>query len=153
MDNLLALHPTDDDILQLAQNMRERDVAEIKAASGRDPLSSVRRSVESSIWARAFFLNDRLMCIAGLALFQDGQLAAPWALSTTMLDTHAKAFVKYSRDTVREMLAIHPHLFNFVDARNTKSIRWLRGVGFTIHPAVPYGVSGLPFHPFEMMRA
>lgn len=147
---LVSYRPTDDTMIDLARNMRERDVDEIKAASGRDPLTSVRRSVEASAWSRAFFYDGDLMCIAGLAIFQDGRLAAPWALSTAMLDKRPKAFVKHSRALVRDMLATHPHLYNFVDARNTKSIRWLRSVGFTIHPAIAYGVSGLPFHPFEM---
>lgn len=150
MDEIIAREPTDDDIAYLARHMRARDVEEIQAASGCNPLTSVRRSVATSVWARSFFLNGQLMCIAGLALFEGGTLAAPWALSTHMLDLHPKAFVKHSREIVRDLLAIHPHLMNFVDARNTKSIRWLRGVGFTILPAIPYGASGLPFHPFAM---
>lgn len=150
MGNVMVLAPCDHDMQLLADGMRERDVDEIAAASGRDPLSSIRRSVDASVWSRAFFLDKRLMCIAGLALFDNGRLAAPWALSTSALDEHPREFITHSRGVVSDMLAIHPHLFNFVDARNTRSIRWLRRVGFTIHPATPYGVSGLPFHPFEM---
>lgn len=151
MDSMLVSYrPTDDTMFELAANLRERDADEIAAASGRDPLVSIQLSVAASVWSRAFYYDGELMCIAGLALFHDGRLAAPWALSTSMLDTRPKAFVKHSRSLVRDMLATHPHLYNFVDARNTKSIRWLRSVGFTIHPAIAYGVSGLPFHPFEM---
>jgi hypothetical protein len=41
-------------------------------------------------------------------------------------------------------------LENVVDARNTKSIRWLRRMGFEVLPAAPLGVEGRPFHLFVM---
>ena len=37
-----------------------------------------------------------------------------------------------------------------VDARNARAIRWLRWLGFRIHPAEAHGIQGLPFHRFEM---
>ena len=48
------------------------------------------------------------------------------------------------------MRALFPYLFNFVDARNMKSIRWLKHLGYAVGPPVPFGVAGLPFHPFSM---
>jgi hypothetical protein len=48
------------------------------------------------------------------------------------------------------MLKAFPHLVNFVHAKNTTSVRWLRRLGFTLHEAVPYGALGEPFHPFEL---
>jgi len=49
-------------------------------------------------------------------------------------------------------LAGYSHLENWVDARNTKAINWLRWLGFTVHDPVPFGVAGLPFHRFDMRR-
>jgi hypothetical protein len=48
------------------------------------------------------------------------------------------------------MLQVFPHLINFVHAENRTSVRWLRRLGFTVHPVMPYGRLGEPFHPFEM---
>ena len=48
------------------------------------------------------------------------------------------------------MLATYPLLRNYVDERNTMAIRWLEWLGFEILPVEPFGVEGLPFHPFEM---
>jgi hypothetical protein len=31
-------------------------------------------------------------------------------------------------------------------------VRWLRRIGFTLHPAEPLGPLGVPFHRFEMER-
>jgi len=41
-------------------------------------------------------------------------------------------------------------LYNYVDARNVKSIKWLRWLGFQLDEPAPYGVRGLPFHRFEL---
>ena len=41
-------------------------------------------------------------------------------------------------------------MFNYVDARHTDAIRWLKWLGFTLHPATPYGPFDLPFHKFTM---
>ena len=48
------------------------------------------------------------------------------------------------------MLKTYRVLTNYADARNTTAIRWLRWLGFNILPAIPFGLDGLPFHPFEL---
>ncbi len=50
---------------------------------------------------------------------------------------------------VARWLRTYRVLRNHVDARNSQAIRWLGWLGFTLKPAVPYGVARLPFHPFE----
>jgi hypothetical protein len=50
------------------------------------------------------------------------------------------------------MLSLFPVLENMVDARNTKSIKWLKRLGFTFGPPLPHPHSGLPFYPFEMRQ-
>ena len=60
--------------------------------------------------------------------------------------------LRRSRNVVHDMLSRYDELYNYVDARNTQAIRWLRWLGFTIMDTEPYGLCGLPFHRFEMRR-
>jgi hypothetical protein len=48
------------------------------------------------------------------------------------------------------MLADYPVLRNYVDQRNTVSIRWLRWLGFRMGEPAVMGAARVPFVPFEM---
>ena len=50
------------------------------------------------------------------------------------------------------MLAYYDRLENRVDARNVPAIRYLRWLGFTLWPVMPWGHAGLPFYPFTIRR-
>ena len=43
-----------------------------------------------------------------------------------------------------------PFMFNYVDARHTDAIRWLKWLGFEFDEAAPYGPFDLPFYRFTM---
>jgi hypothetical protein len=74
----------------------------------------------------------------------------PWMFGSNEMEHHSRALIRDARPYIDAMLRIYPRLENIVDARNKKSIRWLRHVGFRIDPPIPAGVDGLPFHPFVM---
>ena len=71
-------------------------------------------------------------------------------VGTDAIDRHAFAFIKGSRSAIRTLFAQWGRLYNLVDARNTRAVRWLRFLGFTIEKPIPYGVENLPFHPFHL---
>lgn len=75
---------------------------------------------------------------------------SPWLLGTTLLDQLPGHLTRSAKTYLSQMQDQYPHLMNYVDARNVRSVRWLRRIGFTVHPAAPYGFAGLPFHLFEM---
>lgn len=135
----------------LAKFMRVPDIAEIEAASGLSPLQVIQAAIAATDRPMTAFFNDELACIFGVAplCFLAGQ-GAPWMLGTEQIDHHPGAFLRRCGSYIAEMAASYRHLLNYVDARNTRSIRWLKRMGFTFQEAVPYGVSQLPFHLFEM---
>jgi len=57
---------------------------------------------------------------------------------------------KRSRYYVLEMKRHFQRLENYVDARQKRSIRWLKWCGFTVENPKPWGTLGLPFHQFWM---
>ena len=130
--------------------MRKADRDEVFAASGRSDVASVlREAVNASPLSVAVEFDGGLLCIGGAArrsLLSDAGI--PWMLGTHELDRHGRLFMLHGQRCVNELLEHFGRLENYVDARNHKSIRWLRRMGFQIHDPVPYGYAGLPFHRF-----
>ena len=67
-----------------------------------------------------------------------------------LTDVHDKwEFLRQSRIHLANLHAMYPVLFNFVDARNTVHLRWLRWMGFTfISRNDNYGPEKRTFYEF-----
>jgi len=144
--------PRAGDLVVLREKMRQADRDEL-AASTLDPLQTVlETSVRDSSMAWSAEIDGNLACIFGCAAIGSmlSRKGAPWMLGTDTLDRHPVILMKTCRGYITHMHETFPHLLNYVDARNVRSVRWLTRLGFTIHPAQPYGHAGLPFHLFEM---
>lgn len=144
---------TPEDGQALLANLREADRQELIASDG-DPERAILGSLHDSVWAVSTLINGEFACIHGLAPIDGllGSRASPWMLGTPVIDKHPSVLVRASVWYRDVMLGQYPHLLNFVDARNTRSIRWLRRLGFTIHPAHVFGGRTHPFHLFEMRK-
>lgn len=135
---------------ELLAQLRPADRDEVEAASG-----NVERVVRQSLAVSddpiaARDPNGGLIAIYGVApvnLLSDQ--ASPWLLGTARMQTNAKAVLRDAREYLAFARERYPRMMNYVDARNRSSIRWLRKVGFTLEPAAPFGVQGLPFHRFH----
>ncbi len=139
------------DIEHVAARLREADRQELIAAEGRDrPTDALCRAVLMSSDYWAFADHEPIAIFGAMPLSLLGGVGAPWLLGTDRLFRFPGALVREGRRYVQRMLAVYPHLVNYVDARNTRSVRWLGRIGFSLHPPAPYGAQGLPFHKFEM---
>lgn len=135
----------------MAPHMREADRNEIWAASRSQPLDSLRNGVMASSRAWAGLADGEIACLFGVA--PQSRLTGSgyaWMLATPLIEQHQVTFLRHCRPAVADMAKGFTYLHNYVDARNTKAIRWLRWLGFTIHAPAPHGALGLPFHHFEM---
>lgn len=146
-----AVGPDDADLL--LGSLRALDRAEVEAASG-DVERTVLLSLRITPGAMgAFTRAGEAICYWGAAPMNLlSEVAVPWLLGTDLLSRplFARTALRRARLEVRGYCEQYRLLVNYVDARNTPSIRWLRRVGFTIEPAAPHGVAGLPFHRFYM---
>ncbi len=131
--------------------MREADRQEVIATSGPDVLAGILASMRCTPEPMAMLHRGELAALFGVAPLSllDG-IGSPWVLGTELLDRLPGALTRSARHYLARMLRTYPVLLNHVDARNAASIRWLRRVGFAVHAPVPFGLHGLPFHPFEM---
>lgn len=138
-------------VADLLDGVRAPDVAEFWAAAHVTPAQALRMSLDCRGEHWTGIHRGEVLCIFGVAraslLVPDG---TPWLLGHKRLDRHARAFLRDCRPALLAMLQRYHHLSNWVDARNAGAIRWLRWLGFDLHPAVPHGADGLPFHYFEM---
>ena len=126
---------------------------ELHAAQGRPVREVIADSIAQTIEPLAAWSPDeRLVAIFGVVKLGPilSPMAAPWLLGTPLLTHHTGDLVRLSRQYVAAWREHYPLLVNFVDARNTASIRYLKAVGFTLDEPAPFGHAGLPFHRFHM---
>lgn len=148
----VTIEPTQPgDAAELFANLRPADLAECQAYGHEDMAASLEHCVQRSLLCWTGRVDGQLAAILGATpLDLLGGTGSPWMLGTPLLDRHARVLVRLTPEYIGRMLQVFPHLVNFVHARNRTSVRWLRRLGFTVHPAVPYGRPGELFHPFEM---
>lgn len=154
--NVEVRWPTEQDVRDLVAGMREADRAELEASIGHgvDEAGAMADVVARSSHAWAIIVNGKLGMIGGLfpmGTVLGGDEAQPWMMATTHMERAPGTLMKVALRYLSVMKRCYPRLSNHVDARNTKSIRWLRRMGFTVHShTVPFGPYSMPFHPFEM---
>lgn len=134
----------------LAENMRHSDIREVRLASGRCPEGSLNRAIGLSpdicyTWLR----NDNPIAMFGVStasLMSDK--GCPWFLGTYEVYEDRMYWLRKSRKIVDYMATQYTRLENYVWAKNTESVKWLKWCGFVIDDPVEYGVERELFHKF-----
>ncbi len=140
------------DVTYVADGMRRPDVEEVMAQSGLTPHQSLLYS---------FFMSKPCMTIVGRhgraigmwGVVPDGSTAGRiWMLGRCEMLTDVAdkwEFLRQSRIHLADLQSKYPVLFNFVDARNTVHLRWLRWMGFTfINQHDDFGPQQRTFYEF-----
>lgn len=138
---------TQKDALHLAAAMRAADAAEC-VAIGCTPLEGVVESMKRSLFSHTVEFDGQPAAIWGVV--QDvGHLdvGMVWVLTSNVVDRHHNRFWRTSVRVLRGLASVRPVLFNFIDARYEKALRWAARLGFEIQTAVGFGPQSLPFHP------
>jgi hypothetical protein len=137
----------------MAPRMRQCDIDEAWAAAHYDPFKALMISKMVS--------RDPMACLADgqtVWMFGVGQrspfsrIGNPWMLAAEGLEKHSRVFLRMSVNYVKEIKTWYDLLENHVDARNEKTVKWLKWLGYTIDDPEPFGVEGFPFHRFQMER-
>lgn len=143
-----------EDAATLADKMRLSDIRELVAVHGEelDIKELLERSIKEAHHAAVAENTKReLLAIFGVSVCnKEANIASPWMLCAEKADEFSRELVRDGRRFVDEWRREFKGLINFVDARNTTSIRWLMRIGFKIHEPIKYGKMGLPFHPFTL---
>lgn len=148
--------PTEEGIEYIAENLRTADREEGFATFGhRRHLDGIRLSLAASddvvMGVTAYGEPAALIGVSTVSALYN--IGCPWMLATDAAYRYSRAFIECGRAYTRAMLGEYEALENHVDARNTKSVAWLQRMGYRIEPAEPFGVFGMPFHPFRIERS
>lgn len=117
----------------LAINMRDQDLQEIRAMSRLSPLEALITSYNLS--THAFFVLDKEadpIAIFGAAPHPLPDVGIVWMLGTDGIKKEAIGIGRRSRESFETLNEAYPLLWNYIDARNTISLKWLRWGGFEI---------------------
>lgn len=140
------------DITALSKNMRSYDRDEVYAASGSTPYEALRSSHDRSIEAFTGLADDVPFMIFGVAPVSTlTSIGTPWLLCSENIWDHRRELIRVSAPVTRSWLDnTFSVLINYIDARHKPGLRWARHTGFTILPAIPFGLFDMPFHPIIM---
>ena len=150
-----VLAATETDLEWLLAHMREGDRQELEGLSGLTSEAAARKTWQASEITWTFRSGCERAALFGLGRIRD--VGVPWMLAGQCLDRNRLTRLEVARlcrGIIEDMLlARFDSLANVVDARQVRSIRWLKWCGFTVEAARPLGPHGLPFHLFWMRRA
>lgn len=136
-------------VREIASRMRQADRDEVFAASGRSPASALSISYRLSRFRMTGMVNGRPEVMFGVTdLNILGGMGAPWLLGTDAVEDNYVAFLRRSVGWKRQLSDRYSILRNFVDMRNTASVRWLQWLGFEL--GGPIVLRGHEFRLFEM---
>ncbi|KEX95169.1 hypothetical protein HA62_29805 [Pseudomonas putida] len=148
-----VLPVTVEDVATILPIVRQADIDEITEALGIPMEEALLDAITGSLNAKKIVVDGLVVAVFGDAVHSIlGSVGVPWLISTIHVERHARAFLKVCKPEVQGMLTRHHHLMNYVDARNTAAMRWLKWLGFTFGPAIPYGARRFPFHSFTLNR-
>lgn len=152
MKNFKVVQGEDDHISGILGNLRNADWNEVYAATGKNPDLELLKAWQDNFKRWALILDDEVVGVFGVAETELKGVGVPWLLGTNKMGEIKIQLVKQCRVYVEEMLERFTMLANFVDARNTDSVKFLKYCGFTLEKAHPYGESNLPFHFFSKTK-
>ena len=137
------------DALQLAPKVRIADREEIRASNGSSPLEALVIPFtykEGRSYTIIGTAKEGVIGMFGVAPTKDPEYGIAWLLSSEDLFKHTKQFIKECPYWVSQMSEGYTYIYNWVDRRNWKSLKWLQFLGFEAKEEIKqYGVGKLPF--------
>lgn len=138
--------PTEDDMREIARRMRQEDRRELVGIIGDNIEAECLHCLAASDVAYICKADGVPLAAFGVVGLIWGGII--WMLATEETAKHKIYVGKKTREGIRAFLSDYGYLYNYIDAGNKDTIRWLRWLGAKIYPAAPYGIYGLPYHKF-----
>jgi hypothetical protein len=147
------IKPTNELIKAIAGDIRQADADEVWASNHHTPMEALVNGLKMSHSAAVVTVNDEPCVMMGLVM-RDllSGVGVPWMLGTEGALKYKREFLIQVPAVINEMLTVCPRLFNYVHAKNSVSIQWLKRIGFTLGDPVPHGCEGELFHKFHLER-
>jgi len=140
------------DIVYLKSRLRQEDVDEIYASNHLTPTDALTYSFYLSKVCLTIVKDEPIGMFGIVEDPTDSDRAIIWMLGSDRMSKVSRNIIRDARDFIDGLMDSYGTLYNHVDARNGKSIRWLEHLGAEIDDAVTFGREGLPFHKFQFRR-
>lgn len=154
-DGIVTSKVTEEDIVELIDNIREIDRLEVWYLNALEPEAAIRQSVEESEFCAAARLEEtgELICIYGVSSISIlGKVGAPWMLGTDAVAKIPFGLVRRTRHAVKSVLRNrYDLLINTIWDKNEATKRYLRACGFKFGP-VHKTLGGEPYRRFTMEK-
>jgi len=140
------------DALELAPKIRKSDREEIRASNNSTPLKALVEAFtleNSKIYSVIRAEDNSVIGMFGSSPCAEPDYGVAWMLSSEDLFKHTKQFIKECPHWINEMGEGYKYLYNFVDKRNWKSLKWLQYLKF--EPKTEIGDYGFEKIPFLLM--
>lgn len=143
-----------EDCRELAENMRQAEIDEVMTSGAKSAYQAVKSSFDLSSFSTSLFYKDKIVLMFGVVPVNFlGSKAKVWMLTSNEIgNINVKTFLKASKYWINRLLLIYPTLYNFVDARHTKSVKWLEVCGAYIDFENPVKCNEVAFYYFELKR-
>lgn len=135
-----------EDVYELAQNLREDDINELKALKLKPIQSLLRGYIFSDECFSAEFRGKVIGMFGYSGFSMPCDTASVWFLGSNEMSEHPTAFVRDGKKYIKKFLNKYPVLTNMVDIRNTSHIIWLKHMGMVFSGSV--FVNGYEFVKF-----
>jgi hypothetical protein len=149
---ILFRRSTLEDVAYLAKHIRREDRREVEAL-GATPYDAFKFGLEPTADTWTALLNGVPMAMLGT--YKEsllGDSAEIWMLGTRDVDLIAREMIVVTRRVLDYELTRHKELYNYVDARFTKAIKWLKILGFTMGEPFARGINGEKFIKITLRR-
>ena len=137
------------DSLELAPKIRIGDRKEIMASDGATPLEALVlpfTDEKAKIYTIVGTESEGVIGMFGSSPTKLKEYGVVWLLSSEHLFKHIKQFIKECPYWVSKMSKGYTYIYNWVDRRNWKSLKWLQFLGFEPKEEIKqFGVGKLPF--------
>ena len=103
-------------------------------------------------WRRTVTVVDELegpVAMGGIEIGARPREGIVWLVGTDWIDRHACSVLRLSRIWLERFDKDYDFLWNYVHDTNERAKRWLEVLGFTVHPARPYGEAQEPLCYFS----
>ena len=145
--------PTQDHADYIAKHLREVDRIEAWALHRLSPTMAVNGSLFLSEHSYTVLADDEPVLVFGVQPeSMVSSTGVVWLLATDNIIKIKKQFVKRCKNVLLDLIQDYDVVYNYVYTKNTTALRWLKWLGFTIHPAEAMGAMGAEFHKVEYRR-
>ncbi len=143
----------DEHIKALSDTLQQSEKDSAMALYGMTAEEAIRSSLDESFKSSTWLAFDKVVSIQGIcrpSLLSP--FVCPWTLVGDGVKHYPKVFLRGSKVRIENLLDEYGWLKNHVYHKNKDSIRWLKWIGFTIHPAQPLGENNSLFHLIELRK-